>query len=53
MDNVLWMGQVLDEKNQSESTVAIRALNKKIHKDPRVAISTLAISDGLTLCRKL
>jgi caffeoyl-CoA O-methyltransferase len=32
--------------------VAIRALNKKLHGDDRVAISLVPIADGLTLLRK-
>jgi len=34
-------------------TDAIRALNDKVAKDRRVAISLVPIGDGLTLARKL
>jgi len=53
IDNVLWGGRVADESAQDADTVAIRALNRKIHEDQRVAISLLPIADGLTLALKL
>ena len=52
IDNVLWGGRPADANEQSESTVAIRALNAKIHADERVTASLLSIGDGLTLARK-
>lgn len=52
IDNVLWGGRPADTNEQSESTVAIRALNAKIHADERVTASLLSIGDGLTLARK-
>ena len=53
IDNVLWDGAVADEGNDDADTVAIRALNHKIHTDPRVEISLVPIADGLTLARKI
>lgn len=52
IDNVLWGGAVIDAEKQDEDTVAIRALNKKLHYDKRVNLSMLAIADGLTLLHK-
>ena len=52
IDNTLWMGQVIDSKIQDDDTVAIRALNQKIHQDQRVKMSLVAIADGLTLALK-
>jgi caffeoyl-CoA O-methyltransferase len=52
IDNVLWGGSVLDAKDQSVDTKAIRAFNRKLKTDKRVAISTVPIGDGLTLARK-
>eukprot|EP00026_Physarum_polycephalum_P016801 Phypoly_transcript_17804.p1 GENE.Phypoly_transcript_17804~~Phypoly_transcript_17804.p1 ORF type:complete len:259 (+),score=45.39 Phypoly_transcript_17804:78-779(+) len=52
VDNVLWLGKVV-QGDVGKETQAIWALNVKIRTDPRVAIAMLAISDGLTLCRKL
>jgi caffeoyl-CoA O-methyltransferase len=52
VDNTLWGGAVADETNHSESTLAIRALNRKIAADPRVTSSLIPIGDGLYLARK-
>jgi predicted O-methyltransferase YrrM len=48
-DNTLWSGAVADDADQSESTVALRKLNDKLHHDERVAVSLLTIGDGVTL----
>ncbi len=52
IDNVLWNGQVVDPSDDTPDTVAIRALNEKIHDDPRVDLSLVSIGDGLTLALK-
>jgi predicted O-methyltransferase YrrM len=52
IDNVLWSGRVADPKNQEPDTVAIRALNAKLHRDQRVTLSMVPIADGLTLALK-
>lgn len=52
IDNVLWHGRVIDPDANDADTLAIRAINKKLLGDSRVAISMLAVSDGLTLCSK-
>ncbi|HSQ55590.1 MAG TPA: class I SAM-dependent methyltransferase [Gemmata sp.] len=52
IDNTLWDGKVADEKVTDADTVAIRALNEKIHGDRRVSLSFLPFADGLTLTRK-
>ena len=52
IDNVLWHGKILDAKDTDANTVALRALNQKIHSDQRVDVSMLPIGDGLTLARK-
>lgn len=53
IDNTFWFGQVIDPECQDEDTVAIRALNQKVHQDPRVSVSMVGIGDGLTLAVKL
>ena len=53
IDNVLWDGAVADSRVHDAMTNAIRALNDKVAKDQRVAISMVPIGDGLTLARKL
>ncbi|CAG1773250.1 caffeoyl-CoA O-methyltransferase [uncultured bacterium] len=52
IDNVLWGGRVADDAADDADTAAIRALNLKIHADPRVDISLLPVADGLTLALK-
>jgi len=52
VDNTLWSGAVANERDQSESTQAIRALNAKIAGDSRVSASLVPIGDGLYLARK-
>ena len=52
VDNVLWMGAVIDPDKNDESTVAIRAFNDRACRDERFDCVMLPISDGLTLLRK-
>jgi predicted O-methyltransferase YrrM len=51
-DNTLWSGRVLDESDQSEGTVAIRAFNDHVRNDDRVVSVMLTIRDGVTLIRR-
>jgi predicted O-methyltransferase YrrM len=51
IDNTLWSGTVASQ-SQDVDTVALQALNIKLHGDERVDISLLPIGDGLTLARK-
>jgi predicted O-methyltransferase YrrM len=51
IDNTLWSGAVASP-SQDIDTVALQALNIKLHGDERVDISLLPIGDGLTLARK-
>ncbi len=53
IDNTLWYAKVIDPEVQDDDTVAIRAINAKVHADPRVEMVLLPIGDGLTLCRVL
>ena len=52
IDNVLWGGDVANPKKRSADTLALRALNKKIHGDERVTLSMLPVGDGVTLAMK-
>ena len=45
-------GAVVDEEDQSDDTVAIRAVNNHIAADDRVDVVMLPIADGLTIARK-
>ena len=49
VDNVLWSGQVVDDDDRSDDTVAIRAVNDHIAADERVEAVLLPIADGLTI----
>jgi len=52
LDNVLWGGAVIDAGDDSDDTVALRALNEAMLKDERFDISMALVGDGLTLARK-
>ncbi len=52
VDNVLWMGAVVNPAAQDTDTVAIRRFNDLVAADPRVDCAMLPIADGLTLLRK-
>lgn len=52
-DNVLWAGRVADPDAKDADTQALKAINLKIHTDPRIDVSMVPIGDGLTLARKL
>jgi len=51
IDNVLWGGSVA-RPSEDADTVALQALNDKIHGDERVDIAMLPLGDGVTLARK-
>lgn len=53
VDNVLWDGSVIDESDRSADTEAIRAFNRKLLADTRVAMSLVTLGDGLTVACKL
>ena len=52
IDNTLWSGEVANPAKNDRSTVAIRAVNDRVHGDDRVDGALLAIGDGVTLARK-
>ena len=52
VDNVLWSGAVVDEVDQDESTVALRAFNDHIASRDDVDAVMLPIGDGVTLIRR-
>ena len=51
-DNMLWSGKVADPGVQDADTVALRALNEKLHHDERVFVSLLPLRDGVSLAVK-
>jgi predicted O-methyltransferase YrrM len=52
IDNVLWGGWVADARRKDAETAALRALNRKLHRDERIDLSLLPLADGITLARK-
>jgi predicted O-methyltransferase YrrM len=52
IDNVLWSGEVANEKAQDATTRALRKFNDTLHKDARVDLVMLSIGDGVTLALK-
>ena len=52
IDNALWGGSVADSAKNSEDTQAIRALNEKISRDPRVEAYLVPVGDGVHLAWK-
>jgi len=52
LDNTLWSGAVANPNEREPNTVALRALNDKLHRDERIDLALLPIGDGLTLARK-
>ncbi|MBS1789785.1 MAG: class I SAM-dependent methyltransferase [Acidobacteria bacterium] len=51
-DNMLWYGKVADQSVMDADTVALRALNAKLHQDDRVFTSLFGIGDGMHLAIK-
>ena len=52
VDNVLWSGRVVDEREADARTRAIVAFNETVAHDDRVEAVMLTIRDGLTLIRR-
>ena len=51
-DNMLWGGAVADDHKRDVDTLALKALNAKLHNDKRIDLSLLYIGDGVTLACK-
>jgi caffeoyl-CoA O-methyltransferase len=52
-DNVLWSGEIADEKATGADIDALRAFNDKVAADNRVEVVVLPAFDGLTIARRL
>lgn len=52
IDNVLWNGEVLNQRNHTPDTRSIRELNDVLASDNRVDVVMLPIADGITICLK-
>ena len=53
VDNVLWHGRLVNPRDHTVDTEAMRAFNRKLHADRRVALSWVTMGDGLALASKL
>ena len=53
IDNVLWHGEVVDEKNNDKFTINIKEFNKFVSEDERVEQIIIPLGDGMTVCRVL
>ena len=53
IDNVLWHGEVIDEKKIDNLTESIRKFNIYIKNDKRIENIIIPVGDGLSVCRKL
>ena len=53
IDNVLWRGEVIDEKKKDKLTINIREFNSYVNKDKRTENLIVPVGDGLGVCRKL
>jgi caffeoyl-CoA O-methyltransferase len=51
VDNVLWHGEVADEKNLDKYTINIRDFNTYVANDKRVEQIIVPLGDGMTVCR--
>jgi predicted O-methyltransferase YrrM len=52
VDNTLWGGSVVNPRNQTVDTRAIRAFNRRLVRDRRVDMVLVPVGDGLTLACK-
>ena len=53
IDNVLWHGEVVDEKNNDKFTENMREFNNFVSEDKRVEQIIFPLGDGMTICRVL
>ena len=53
VDNVRWGGSVIDPKDESVDTKAIRTLNAKLKTDTRVELTLFSVGDGMSCALKL
>ena len=53
IDNVLWHGEVINEKKIDNLTESIKKFNIYIKNDKRIENLIIPVGDGLSVCRKL
>ncbi len=52
VDNTLWSGQVLDDEDSTEDTVALREFNDHVAADDRTIVALTPVGDGVTFIRR-
>lgn len=52
VDNVLWSGRVVDDTDDDDNTLALRAFNDRVIADERVVCVMTTVRDGVTLIRR-
>ena len=52
IDNVLWHGEVAEDRNNDKFTSIIRDFNNHVKQDKRITKNIIPIGDGLTICIK-
>lgn len=52
VDNVLWLGTVVDPQQQDDAVRSIRSFNDLVARDERVDCVMIPLGDGLTILRK-
>tara|TARA_B100000214_G_C23932002_1_gene611212 strand:+ start:294 stop:944 length:651 start_codon:yes stop_codon:yes gene_type:complete len=53
IDNVLWYGDVVNEKTSDKITLQIKDFNMFVSNDDRVENLIIPLGDGMTVCRKI
>ncbi len=53
VDNLIWHGQVLDERDREASTMAIRLFTEQVVKSDRWISNLVPIRDGLLVATKI
>ena len=49
VDNVLWDGGIVDDNDQTEDTIALRAFNDAVVADRGLDVAMLPVGDGLSM----
>lgn len=49
VDNTLWSGRVVDDEDQGENTVALRAFNDHVARRDDVVVVVLPVGDGISM----
>jgi predicted O-methyltransferase YrrM len=53
VDNLLWHGRIFDDTDKEPSTTGVRALTRRVTKDPRWIASIIPIRDGMLVATRV